>query len=75
MRLAVDTMASSDPSTAARNHLVRPLWCFSPWGRELRLALPPNLNSWLCASVHLRCVKHCQLLQDLIPGVLVHGPS
>jgi hypothetical protein len=32
MRLAVDTIASSDPSTAARNHPARPLWCFSPWG-------------------------------------------
>ena len=29
MRLAVETMASSDPSTAARNHPARPLRCIS----------------------------------------------
>jgi hypothetical protein len=28
-RLAVDTMASSDPSTAARSHPARPLRCAS----------------------------------------------
>jgi hypothetical protein len=31
MRLAVETMASSDPSTAARNHPARPLRCISTW--------------------------------------------
>jgi hypothetical protein len=36
MRLAVDTIASSDPSTAARNHPARPLWCFSPWDWNVR---------------------------------------
>ena len=30
IRLAVDTMASSDPSTAARNQLARPLRWLSP---------------------------------------------
>jgi hypothetical protein len=29
IRLAVETMASSDPSTAARNQPTRPLRCFS----------------------------------------------
>src|SRR5579863_10035588 len=33
IRLAVETMASSDPSTAARNHPARPLRCRSPWVR------------------------------------------
>ena len=32
MRLAVETMESSDPSTKARNHAARPLLCTSPWG-------------------------------------------
>jgi hypothetical protein len=29
MRLEVETMASSDPSTAARSHPMRPLRCIS----------------------------------------------
>src|SRR5271157_3222630 len=39
MRLAVDTIASSDPSTAARNQSERPLLCISPCGRDLGLVL------------------------------------
>jgi hypothetical protein len=31
IRLAVETMASFDPSTAARSHPMRPLRCISIW--------------------------------------------
>jgi hypothetical protein len=31
IRLAVETMASSEPSTAARSHPARPLRCISAW--------------------------------------------
>jgi hypothetical protein len=31
MRLAVDTIGSSEPSTAARNQPTRPLQCISTW--------------------------------------------
>jgi hypothetical protein len=39
MRLAVDTIASSDPSTAARSHPARPLRCISRCGLDIRFAL------------------------------------
>ena len=44
MRLAVETIASSEPRTAARNHPIRALRCVSPcgtsrWPRRLRLLL------------------------------------
>src|SRR5664279_5373757 len=48
MRLAVDTMASFDPSTAARNQPVRPLWCFSPSERLCRFA--PCFDIGRCCS-------------------------
>jgi hypothetical protein len=42
MRLAVETMASSDPRTAARNHPARPLRCTSTWLAVLLFVLLVN---------------------------------
>lgn len=53
MRLAVDTMASSEPRTAARSHPARPLRCASPCGGILGCltgGAAPSPPAWRRAS-------------------------
>src|SRR5450631_4561428 len=63
MRLAVDTMASFDPSTAARNQPARPLWCFSPSWRLCRFAPWFDIaDAVLCTRLHLSTALCADLL-------------
>jgi len=81
MRLAVDTIASSDPSTAARSHPARPLRCASLCLCRLDMRFNPPWDVWSCGSFLCAWWTHGDLLllqsgpEPPMPGLVSLGAN